>query len=144
MMATLPEDWKKSRGKKRSGGGGGGFNRNAKKRKEGGGAPNVNNTPSPAKKKPEDDGKIVITADNPVSCLYEYAKKKKIPDPEFDCIAENLLETWQRGNQTMKKIAYTIQLKIDSRTYLAESNTKKAAKQACAAEAWNSIRATLL
>ena len=67
------------------------------------------------------DGKIVITADNPVSCLYEYAKKvitdfcevwdlvfyflqKKIPDPDFDCIAENLLETWQRGNQTMKKV----------------------------------------
>ena len=31
--------------------------------------------PQPPKKKAEDDGKIVITADNPVSCLYEYAKK---------------------------------------------------------------------
>merc|ERR1712029_1124152 len=127
MMTTLPDEWKaKSRtGKKRPGG--------------------SSQNPTPAKKKAEaDDGKIVITADNPVSCLYEFAKKKKIPDPDFDCIAENLLETWQRGNQTMKKIAYTIQLKIDGKTYLAESNTKKAAKQACAAEAWNSIRATLL
>ena len=33
--------------------------------------------PSPKKKsQPEsEDGKVVITADNPVSCLYEYAKK---------------------------------------------------------------------
>ena len=30
--------------------------------------------------------------------------QKKIPDPDFDCIAENLLETWQKGNQTMKKV----------------------------------------
>ena len=59
------------------------------------------------------------------------------------------------------QIAYTMQLKIEGKTYHAESNTKKAAKQgeiigskldllllvnisACAAEAWNSIRATLL
>merc|ERR1712013_80162 len=102
--------------------------------------------PSPKKKsQPEsEDGKVVITADNPVSCLYEYAKKVKIPDPEFSCIAENLLETWQKANQTFKKIEYTIQLKIDGKTYLASSNQKKAAKQATAAEAWNAIRATLL
>ena len=79
----------------------------------------------PAKKKvPEDDGKIVITADNPISCLFEYAKKVganwsdafnvtiivkfqvKIADPEFDCVAENLLETWQKGNQTFKKVGW--------------------------------------
>merc|ERR1712013_76446 len=102
--------------------------------------------PSPKKKsQPEsEDGKVVIAADNPVSCLYEYAKKVKIPDPEFSCIAENLLETWQKANQTFKKIEYTIQLKIDGKTYLASSNQKKAAKQATAAEAWNAIRATLL
>lgn len=141
MMATLPEDWKKSRVSNKRRSGGGGFHRGGKRR--GGGSGGA--TSPPAKKKAEEnDGKIVITADNPVSCLYEYAKKKKIPDPDFDCIAENLLETWQKGNQTMKKIAYTIQLKVDGKTYLAESNTKKAAKQACAAEAWNSIRATLL
>merc|ERR1711936_10999 len=97
------------------------------------------------KQQPEsEDGKVVITADNPVSCLYEYAKKVKIADPEFSCIAENLLETWQKANQTFKKIEYTMQLKIDGKTYLASSNQKKAAKQATAAEAWNAIRATLL
>jgi len=76
--------------------------------------------------------------------LFEYAKKVKIPDPEFDCVAENLLETWQKGNQTFKKVEYTMQLQVDGKTYLAASNTKKAAKQACASEAWNAIRATLL
>ena len=77
---------------------------------------------------------MVITADNPVSCLYEYAKKVlkdpnriehsistdlkqltwkvKIADPEFSCIAENLLETWQKANQTFKKIEYTMQVQI--------------------------------
>ena len=48
------------------------------------------------------------------------------------------------GNQTYKKVEYTMLLKIDDKTYLAASNTKKAAKQACASEAWNAIRATLL
>ena len=65
MMNTLPEDWKKSRVKKKTG-----INNRNKKRP---GGPIV--PPQPPKKKAEDDGKIVITADNPVSCLYEYAKK---------------------------------------------------------------------
>jgi len=133
MLATIPEEWKQKAGKikKRTGA--------AKKRGSsgGGGSP-------PAKKKVGEDGKIVITADNPISCLFEYAKKVKIPDPQFDCVAENLLETWQQESKTYKKIEYTIQLQIDGKTYLAASNTKKAAKIACATEAWNYIRATLL
>ena len=60
------------------------------------------------------------------------------------CVSENLLETWQKGNQTFKKVEYTIQLEVAGKTYLAASNTKKAAKNATAAEAWNTIRATLL
>ena len=127
-MATLPEEWKQKRiggGRKRSGGGGGGGwfnsqNRFGRKRPAGGGGGN-SFQPSPPKKKPEDE-KIVITADNPVSCLYEYAKKvkcsvlcghlnnncfqKKIPDPEFDCVAENLLETWMVGTKQMKKVEF--------------------------------------
>ena len=38
--------------------------------------------------------------------------KVKIADPEFSCIAENLLETWQKANQTFKKIEYTMQVQI--------------------------------
>ena len=59
----------------------------------------------------EDDGKVIITADNPISCLFEYAKKVKIPDPDFECVAENLLETWQKGNQTFKKVRLRVALK---------------------------------
>lgn len=133
MMASLPDEWKQKAGRVKKRGASG-------KRKGPGGFGGP-----PAKKKPsDDDGKIVITADNPISCLFEYAKKVKIPDPEFDCVAENLLETWQKGNQTFKKVEYTMQLQVDGKTYLAASNTKKAAKQACASEAWNAIRATLL
>jgi len=137
MMATLPDEWKQKAGRIKKRGGGGAAGR---KRGNSGsfGSP-------PAKKKAmDDDGKVVITADNPISCLFEYAKKVKIPDPEFDCVAENLLETWQKGNQTFKKVEYTMQLQVEGKTYLAASNTKKAAKQACASEAWNAIRATLL
>jgi len=141
MMSILPEQWKqeankrmKKKGNKRKSGGRGGHFQPPQKKK----------AAAAAAAAEENDGKIVITADNPVSCLYEYAKKAKIPDPEFDCVAENLLETWQRGNQTFKKVEYTMQLQIAGKTYLAASNTKKAAKNATAAEAWNTIRATLL
>jgi len=136
MMATLPEEWKQKAGKVKKRGGGA----SAKKRGNSGGF----GSPPAKKKATEEDGKVVITADNPISCLFEYAKKVKIADPDFECVAENLLETWQKGNQTFKKVEYTMQLQVDGKTYLAASNTKKAAKQACASEAWNAIRATLL
>jgi len=131
MMATLPEEWKVGRRK------------NKRKAVPGGGRKGFG-PPPPKKKAADENGKVVITADNPISCLFEYSKKVKIPDPDFQCVAENLLETWQKANQTFKKVEYTMQLQIDGKTYLASSNTKKAAKQACAAEAWNAIRASLL
>jgi len=137
MMATLPEEWKLRAGQSKRGGGGGSV---AKKRGNSGGF----KSPPSKKKATNDDGKVEITADNPISCLFEYSKKVKIGDPQFDCVAENLLDSWQREKQTYKKVEYTIQLQVDGKTYLATSNTKKAAKQACASEAWNAIRATLL
>ena len=74
MMNTLPDEWKKS--PMRSNGRRGGVNNkfgNQKKR------PASATTQQPVeKKKKESDGKIVITADNPVSCLYEYAKKVRL------------------------------------------------------------------
>jgi len=141
MMATLPEEWKQSCANKKS------QRRGpppAAKKRAADAAVAKGGEGTPAKKKAEDDGKIVITADNPISCLFEYTKKVKIPDPEFECVQENLLETWQRASQTFKKVEYTIELRVDGKTYLATHHTKKAAKQACAVEAWNSIRATLL
>jgi hypothetical protein len=29
----------------------------------------------------------------------------KIGDPEFECVAEHVLESWQKGNQTYKKVS---------------------------------------
>ena len=69
-MATLPEEWKSKAGRARKKSG---VFQHGKKRA---GAPLQ---PPPAKKKTQDsEGKIVITADNPVSCLYEFAKKVRI------------------------------------------------------------------
>ena len=39
------------------------------------------------------------------------------------------MDTWKKANQTFKKIEYTMQLRVDGKTYLAAANTKKAAKQ---------------
>jgi hypothetical protein len=34
-------------------------------------------------------------------CLWQV----KIGDPEFECVAEHVLESWQKGNQTYKKVS---------------------------------------
>lgn len=129
MMATLPEEWKQ-------------MHKRSKKR------PGNYRYNFPSKKKvsgPSADGKIAIAADNPISCLHEYTKKVKIPDPEFECVSENVLDSWQgQGGKNFKKTEYTMKLMIEGKTYLASSNTKKAAKLACATEAWNQIRPTIV
>jgi len=129
MMDVLPEQWKKAGNKKN-------------KKRQG----DVENFQPPPKKKCGVKDYVMglwITSDNPVSCLYEFAQKAKIPNPKFDCIEEKILETWQKGNQTFNKVEYTVQLAIDGKTYLAKSNTKKSAKSATATEAWNTIKAKL-
>lgn len=51
-----------------------------------------------------------------------------IPEPDFDCVSENVLDTWQRDNRTFKKTEYTIRLIVADKTYFATGNTKKLAK----------------
>lgn len=64
------------------------------------------------------------------------------PDPVFDCISENVLETWQsKEGCTFKKTEYTMRLEVAGKTYFAAANTKKAAKNKVAADAWNILRA---
>jgi len=87
--------------------------------------------------------KLVITANNPISCLHEYAKKKKIPDPMFQLVAESVLDNIQKGNLTFKKIEYTMCLRIEGKTYQASAVNKKQAKQQCAYEAWAEIQQAL-
>ena len=64
----------------------------------------------------------------------------KVSDPEFECVAENVLETWQKDNHTFKKTEYTMKLDVNDRTFYSSGNTKKSAKTAAATEAWNVIR----
>ena len=64
----------------------------------------------------------------------------KASDPEFECVAENVLETWQKDNHTFKKTEYTMKLDVNDRTFYSSGNTKKSAKTAAATEAWNVIR----
>ena len=64
-----------------------------------------------------------------------------LPEPDFDCISENVLETWQKDNKTFKKTEYTMRLVVAGKTYFGSANTKKLAKTRVATEAWNIIRA---
>lgn len=64
----------------------------------------------------------------------------KLNEPDFDCVGENVLETWQKGNHTFKKTEYTMRLEIEGKAYFAAANTKKGAKNKVAEEAWNVIR----
>ena len=101
----------------------------------------------------------VIQTANPISALYEYCKKGNIecflimkpfisphcttvkyPDPAFECVSENVLETWQKNNHTFKKTEYTMKLEVAGKSFFGSANTKKAAKTAVATEAWNIIR----
>merc|ERR1712088_467462 len=79
----------------------------------------------------------VIQTANPISALFEYCKKVKYPDPMFECVSENVLETWQKNNHTFKKTEYTMKLEVAGKSYFGSANTKKAAKTAVATEAWN-------
>lgn len=73
---------------------------------------------------------------------YFFSVPVKYPDPVFECVSENVLETWQKNNHTFKKTEYTIKLEVAGKTYFGSANTKKAAKTAVATEAWNIIRAS--
>jgi len=116
MLQMIPEEWKQKEVK-------------VKKGKKRGAGENGDNSGEPkAKKKAEEgegDGKIVIKADNPISCLYEYAHKKKIAAPEFNIVS---------GEEN-----YTMEVKIDGKVFRASGDGKKTAKSAVAKEAWNSI-----
>jgi len=77
---------------------------------------------------------------NPVSKLYEYTKRQKQPEPIFELLHEEILET-RKTNQgfTYKKTKYTIQCEINDKRYLGESLNKKNAKFNAAAKAWAEI-----
>ena len=64
----------------------------------------------------------------------------KAPDPDFECVSENFLETWQCDNHTFKKTRFTLKLQVKDKQFFASGQNKKAAKMAVATEAWNQLR----
>ena len=78
---------------------------------------------------------------NPKSDFFLSPPTGSLPEPDFDCISENVLETWQKDNKTFKKTEYTMRLVVAGKTYFGSANTKKLAKTRVATEAWNIIRA---
>ena len=77
---------------------------------------------------------------NPISKLFEYSKKEKLPEPIFEVVQEEVLET-RKSTQgfTYKKTKFTIQCEIMGKKFLGESMNKKTAKFNAAARAWEDI-----
>ena len=77
---------------------------------------------------------------NPISKLYEHTKKEKWPEPVFEVVQEEVLET-RKSTQgfTYKKTKFTIQCEIKGKKFIGESMNKKTAKFNAAARAWEEI-----
>jgi len=115
-----------------------------------GGNPPPGGFPKKAKKekpekpeKPEDPNAPLHPAqNNPISKLYEYSKKRKLSEPVFEVVQEEVLETRKTPQGfTFKKTKFTIQCEVMGKKYLGESMNKKTAKFNAAAAAWAEIGA---
>ena len=107
--------------------------------------PNYNKKPKKPEKpeKVEDPNKPLDPAqNNPISKLYEHVKRKKLPEPVFEVIKEEVLET-RKTNQgfTYKKTKFTMQCEVMGKKFFGESMNKKTAKFNAAASAWAEIGA---
>ena len=90
-----------------------------------------------------DDNKPLHPAqNNPISKLYEFTKKRKFPEPVFEVVQEEVLETRKTSQGfTYKKTKFTIQCEIMNKKFLGESMNKKTAKFNAAAAAWAEVGA---
>lgn len=79
---------------------------------------------------------------NPISKLYEFSKKRKQPEPMFETVSEEILETRKtQAGFTYKKTLFTIQCEIMGKKYVGSSHNKKQAKFNAAAVAWAEVGA---
>ena len=92
--------------------------------------------------KPEMPKLINQSQNNPISKLYEYCKKRKQPEPLFEVIAENVLET-RKTHQgfTLKKTEFTMQCTVQGKKFVGTAMNKKQAKHNAAAAAWAELGA---
>ena len=64
----------------------------------------------------------------------------KLSDPEFEIVAETVMDSRAVQTKVFRKMEYTMKLTVNNQTYFASASNKKAAKTAVAEEAWNIIR----
>ena len=84
---------------------------------------------------------------NPISKLYEHCKKRRWPEPIFDCISEEVLEERRTEKGfTLRKTNFTMRCTVrmpagqgEDKVYLGNALTKKQAKTNSAAIAWAEI-----
>jgi hypothetical protein len=63
---------------------------------------------------------------NPISKLYEYCKQRKLPEPHFETMAENVIEKRKTSKGfVLKKTEFTIQVIIFSRNKIYNLETSK-------------------
>lgn len=99
--------------------------------------------PAKPEKPPEDPNEPLHPAqNNPISKLYEHVKRKKMPEPVFEIIREEVLETRKTTQGfTYKKTKFTMQVEVMGKKYEGDSMNKKTAKFNAAAAAWADLGA---